>query len=379
MLLDALSRHCDQTPYHRHTCKRRTIMSHYQLLPGITSSEFSTSRLRIHALTSGKPGGTPVLFLHGNASASRFWEETMLALPEGFYAIAPDMRGYGRTESKAIDATRGLRDFSDDIHALLSETEGLSGKVHLVGWSVGADVLMQYAIDHADRVASLTFVAPGSPFGFGGTKGADGAPTWPDFAGSGGGTANPEFVKRIGERDTSEESPFSPRSVMNQFYFKPPFRAERAREDVFVEEIISTKTGEGFYPGDFTPSTNWPTLGPGKYGMNNAISPAYCNLEAFAAINPQPPVLWIRGDSDQIVSDTSLFDFGFLGQLGAVPGWPGADVYPPQQMIAQVRHVLDHYRKNGGTYHEKVLKDVGHSPQIEAPKDFMAKLLEHIS
>ncbi len=354
-------------------------MSDYKLLPGITSSEYETSRLRIHALTSGKPGGSLVVFIHGNASASRFWEETMLALPDGFFALAPDMRGYGRTEAKAIDATRGMRDFSDDLHALLSESKGFSGKVHLVGWSVGGDVVMQYAIDHADNIASITLVAPGSPFGFGGTKGADGAPVWPDFAGSGGGTANPEFVKRIGERDTSEESPFSPRNVMNQFYFKAPFRADRAREDVFVEEIISTKTGEGFYPGDFTTSTNWPTLGPGKYGMNNALSPAYMNLSAFAAINPKPPVLWIRGDSDQIVSDTSFFDFGFLGSLGAIPGWPGADTYPPQPMIAQVRDVLDHYRKNGGTYHEEVMTNVGHSPQIEAPEIFRAKLLQHIS
>jgi pimeloyl-ACP methyl ester carboxylesterase len=350
-------------------------MSEYTLLPGISSHFYDTSRLRVHTITTGKPGGQPVIFVHGNASASRFWEETMLALPAEIHSVAVDMRGYGRSEAKAIDGTRGMRDFADDLHALLSETNIAPGKVHLVGWSAGADVLMQYAMDHADRIASLTLSAPGSPFGFGGSKGIEGAPTCADGAGSGGGTANPEFVKRISEGDAGGESPFSPRNVMNQFYFKPPFRASKEREDVFVAEMLSTKTGEGFYPGDLTTSSNWPGIGPGKTGMNNALSPMYCNLSGFAKITPQPRVLWIRGADDQIVSDTSFFDLGFLGKVGAVPGWPGDDVYPPQPMISQMRGVLDAYRSAGGTYHEEVLPGVGHSPHVEDLKGFLAAFL----
>jgi pimeloyl-ACP methyl ester carboxylesterase len=354
-------------------------MSEYSVLPGLTSRYLQTSRLRVHLLATGARGPELVVFIHGNASASRFWEETMLALPEGYHAIAPDLRGYGRSEAKVIDATRGLRDFSDDLHALLTETEIVAEKVHLVGWSVGGGVAMQYAIDHAERVASITLVAPVSPFGFGGTKDEKGTPCSADFAGSGGGTANEEFVRRIGAGDDSEASPFSPRNVMNTYYFKPPFRAEKSREDVFVAEILSSNIGPGVYPGDLTKSENWPGIAPGKVGMNNAISPAYCNLASFTKIMPRPPVLWIRGADDQIVSDTSLFDLAFLGKLGAVPGWPGEEVCPPQPMLKQTRAVLDVYNAAGGAYREEVLEGVAHSPHIEAPEAFREALFRFLA
>ena len=59
-------------------------MSSIPTLPGITSQMIATPRLQIHALFSGPADGVTVLFVHGNASASTFWEETMLQLPGGF-------------------------------------------------------------------------------------------------------------------------------------------------------------------------------------------------------------------------------------------------------------------------------------------------------
>jgi len=83
-------------------------------------------------------------------------------------------------------------------------------------------------------------------------------------------------------------------------------------------------------------------------------------------------VLWVRGDADQIVSDTSLVDLGHLGALGAIPGWPGPDVFPAQPMVGQMRAVLDRYRAAGGRYTERVLPGCGHSPHLERPAEFAA-------
>ena len=335
------------------------------LLPGITQRQVKTDRLEMAYLEAGT-GNIPLVLVHGNCTSSLFFQDFMLALAatNQYRVYAPDMRGYGDTETLAVDATRSMRDFADDLASFVQRL-GLTS-FHLLGWSMGGNIVMQYAIDYPGTLRSLLLEDPGSPFGFGGSKGAEGSPTWPDFAGSGGGTANPEFVQRLARGDRSDE-PFSPRMTMNTFYFKPPFRAAPDREESYVTSMLSMQVAPGNYPGDLTPSNNWPTVAPGTQGVNNALSPKYMNQANFATIASQPPVVWIRGADDQIVSDTSFFDFGFLGQLGAVPGWPGAEVYPPQPMVTQVRTVLDDYQAHGGQYREVIIPDCGHSPHIENP------------
>src|SRR5205823_6953202 len=133
-----------------------------------------------------------------------------------FRIVAPDLRSFGRTEALAVDASRGLRDWSDDLHAL-AVALGWAGRrrVHAAGWSMGGGILQQYEIDHPDELASLTLLAPVSPFGFGATRDAVGTPTNADFAGSGGGTAAPAFVRRLAAHDASDTEPASsPRVVM---------------------------------------------------------------------------------------------------------------------------------------------------------------------
>ncbi|MCA9696378.1 MAG: alpha/beta hydrolase, partial [Myxococcales bacterium] len=215
-------------------------------------------------------------------------------------------------------------------------------------------------------------------FGFGGTKDVRGTPCYADFAGSGGGTANPQFVELMAAKDTGSDQQASPRNVMNAFYWKPPFRPEPAREDAYLDGLLATATGPDNYPGDMNPSANWPNVAPGTRGINNALSPKFCNQGGFADIGHKPAVLWIRGADDQIVSDRSMFDFGVLGEFGVVPGWPGAEVFPAQPMVSQMRAVLERYKQNGGEYNESVILDCGHGPHIEAFDQFMTLVDEFL-
>ncbi|MCW2699440.1 MAG: alpha/beta hydrolase fold protein [Blastococcus sp.] len=353
------------------------------LLPGVTASRLETARGEQSVLhpTGMDPAGPgeAVLFVHGNVSSAVFWQQSLLALVETrrYRALAVDLRGYGDAEPLPVDATRGVRDWSDDVAALV-DTLGLD-RVHLVGWSMGAGVVLQYLLDHPARVASVALVAPISPYGFGGTVGAEGVRVHPDAAGSGGGAANPEFVAALAAGDTTADSPVSPRAVLRSFYVAPgSLPLDPRLEDAFVASMNTTRTGDDHYPGDVVAVDAWPGVAPGARGVLNTMAPTVFDVSGIVDLAPKPPVLWIRGDADQIVSDTSVFDLAFLGSVGAVPGWPGAETFAPQPMVTQTRSVLDRYAATGGAYREVVLPDVGHSPHVERPHEFAVALLEHL-
>jgi pimeloyl-ACP methyl ester carboxylesterase len=348
---------------------------HIPTLPGITSTFVDTPRLQQHILSCGPTDGTPIVLIHGNYSSATYWEELMLELARhGFRCIAVDLRGYGWTEDKLIDSTRGIRDFADDV-ADLVHTLGIE-KFHIVGWSMGGEVVYRYLADHSEQILSATLQAPASPYGFGGTKGLEGTPCYEDCAGSGGGVVNPEFIRRSAAGDRSADDPNSPRNVINAFYYHAGFRA--AREEDLLTSAMRERVGSDRYPGDFVPSANWPNVAPGVFGPMNGCSPKYVagDVPALLAAKNKPPVLWIHGANDQIVGDMSLFDFGTLGKLGAVPGWPGDDVYPPQPMVSQTREVLKMYEAAGGSYREVVFDNCGHAPHIEYQERWLDEFLK---
>jgi len=346
------------------------------LLDGIVSRIIDTDRLRVNILErvgddAAASAEDTVVLVHGNVSSSLFWQELMQDLPSDLRVIAVDLRGFGDTESAPVDATRGVRDFSDDLSATLRSL-GLE-TAHLVGWSMGGGVVMQYAIDHP--VLSLTLQAPVSPYGFGGTR-RDGSRLTDDDAGTGGGGANPDFVQRLTDRDMTDESPTSPRTVFRTAYVAPGYTSEH--EDLWVESMNTTSTATGNYPGDSTASENWPGFAAGTIGVLNTMAPRYFDTSGIVDIVPPPPILWVRGSADAIVSDASFFDINHLGALGVIPGWPGADVAPAQEMVSQTRDVLDAYRAAGGSVTELVFDGVGHAPHLERPAAFRRALLENI-
>ena len=345
-------------------------------LPGVRSERIRSGRLETRVLRSGDGAGQPVLFLHGNLSSATFWEETMLELPLGFAAFAPDLRGYGLSDPTAlINATRGVADWADDAVALADQFGW--DRFHLVAHSLGGCVAWRLLGDHADRLRSVVLISPGPPGGFGGTQGPTGTLNHEDGAGSGAGLVQLDLIDGLRERDMTE-GPLSPRTLMNRLYWHPEFRP--AREEAFLTAMFQTHLGERQFPGDWIPSPHWPGFAPGEWGPINAMSPRHNRkiLERLEGVPGKPPLLWIHGREDAIVSDSSFSDAGYQGQLGLRPDWPGADVFPSQPMIQQLTHALDCYEQTGGKVQRLTLPGVGHTPYLERAVDVQAAMRGHL-
>lgn len=328
---------------------------------GIAAQTIPTGRLRANVLERvGDEPGETVVFVHGNCSSSLFFQPLMLALPATMRVLAVDLRGFGDSETLPVDATRGVRDFADDVWSVV-DALGID-RVHLVGWSMGGGVVLQQQLDRPAAVASVTLISPVSPYGFGGTA-ADGSRLTDDDAGVGAGAANPDFVARLAAGDSTGDEATSPRSVFRSSYVAAGFSG--GNEDLWVESMLTTKTGDGNYPGDSVESANWPGMAPGTHGVLNTMAPKYFDVSGIVGLETKAPILWIHGVDDAIVGDETYFDLNTLGKAGVVPGWPGEEVAPPQPMVTQTRTVLERYADAGGRFREIAQPDCGHSAHIE--------------
>ncbi|MFK4788937.1 alpha/beta fold hydrolase [Microbacterium sp. ZW T5_56] len=346
------------------------------LFDGITARVVQTPRLAVGVLERNgdavdAPADRTIVFVHNVVGSAEMWQKTMLALPRDLRLIAVDLRGHGRSERVGVDATRGVRDFADDLHDTLQALQ--LDAVHLVGWGLGGGVVLQYALDHP--VLSLTLESPVSPYGFGGTR-RDGSLVTEDAAGTGAGVADPDFVARIAEEDETAEVPTSPRSVFRSVFLATGYVSRN--EDVWVESMLTTAVGDDAFPGSTSLSSSWPGFAPGTTGVLNALSPRYFNVSAIVDLPQKPPILWVHGDRDIIISDESAFDTSVRGRRGHIDGWPGEDEAPAQPMVAQTKDVLDAYTAAGGHVLDALLPGVGHCPHLEEPEDFRAALLSRI-
>ena len=211
----------------------------------IEHKSVQTSRLKTAYYHGGTNGKQKLMLIHGNCSSSVFYLKLMERLENDFEIVAPDLRCFGDSEALFVDATRGLRDWSDDIHELVCALHWES--FIICGWSMGGGVAMQYAIDYSEYLDGIILEAPLSPFGFGGTYDKDGKKLMPSGLGSGGGCANVQLVKSLldGDREFF-------RTLLKNSYVVQGYAIDAAWEEKLVDGIGSTKVGDGMYPGDFS-------------------------------------------------------------------------------------------------------------------------------
>jgi pimeloyl-ACP methyl ester carboxylesterase len=109
------------------------------------------------------PGdGPPLVFVHGLIDTLACYYFTLAGPVHdlGFDVVTYDLRGHGRSDRPPTGYT--LDDAVDDLHAMIAGL-GLSGPVHLVGYSFGGTVLFRYAHRHPSSVASLAVIESEPP------------------------------------------------------------------------------------------------------------------------------------------------------------------------------------------------------------------------
>jgi pimeloyl-ACP methyl ester carboxylesterase len=106
--------------------------------------------------------GTPVLLLHGFPDSARLWRHQVPFLDgHGFRVVAPDLRGFGRSDRPADVAAYKLRNAVADIIGVL-DALGIQ-QAHVVGHDWGAAVAWLTAIAHPDRVGKLVVLSVPHP------------------------------------------------------------------------------------------------------------------------------------------------------------------------------------------------------------------------
>ncbi len=107
---------------------------------------------RLYYETAG--AGHPLVFVHAGIADSRMWDDQFQAFADRYRVVRYDMRGFGRS-----DAPPGPASPPADLAAML-DAQGIE-KSYLVGCSMGGSTVLDYTLDHPDRVDGLILVGAG--------------------------------------------------------------------------------------------------------------------------------------------------------------------------------------------------------------------------
>ena len=119
-------------------------------------SEFVPIRtLNYHVRVWGEPAPQrmPLVMVHGWMDVAASYQFVVDALSHDHYVIAPDWRGYGRTDAGGVD-NFWFPDYLADLDFLLDHYAP-QGPVNLVGHSMGGNIVMLYAGVRPQRVHRL--------------------------------------------------------------------------------------------------------------------------------------------------------------------------------------------------------------------------------
>jgi pimeloyl-ACP methyl ester carboxylesterase len=116
---------------------------------------FARPILRSASIAAGE--GPPVLLLHGSASSSAMWNPATELLKQRFRVIAPDLIGYGRTDSWPVGHAFSL---DEEVRLIAPLIRHAAAPAHVVAHSYGGAVALRLATAHPELIRSLTLIEP---------------------------------------------------------------------------------------------------------------------------------------------------------------------------------------------------------------------------
>ena len=118
----------------------------------------ATNGIELHVVDAGPDDGRPVVLCHGFPELAYSWRHQVPALAAaGYHVLAPDQRGYGRS-----DRPDAIEDY--DIHHLTGDLLGLLDDIGapsavFVGHDWGSMVVGQMALLHPDRMDGVAVLS----------------------------------------------------------------------------------------------------------------------------------------------------------------------------------------------------------------------------
>ena len=102
-----------------------------------------------HFIEAGQ--GAPLILLHGNGEDSSYFGGQFGVFAQYYHVYALDTRGHGKTPRGEAPFT--IRQFAEDLLGFL-DTRGID-RAHLLGFSDGGNIAMDFALRHPERVDRL--------------------------------------------------------------------------------------------------------------------------------------------------------------------------------------------------------------------------------
>ncbi|KIL53142.1 intracellular short-chain-length polyhydroxyalkanoate depolymerase [Jeotgalibacillus campisalis] len=225
-----------------------------------------------------------IVLVHGNMTSSAHWDLLIEKLPATYTVYAPDLRGFGGSSYRK--PITSIRDFSEDLAQWVKQI-GLTN-FHLVGWSLGGAVAMQYTIDYPETVEKLILLASASSQGYPFLQYMD--PT--DLT----------KVKRLTTREEIEQDPLRTKHIQGLYDAKDREGLKAVWNAGIYTHVKPDNNRYEAYVDDMLTQRNLADVYHALNTFNISTIPNEAAIGTGEIDSIQVPILVISGDRDLIVT-----------------------------------------------------------------------------